>query len=144
MMFPHSQSFTSNAINMENVLLAKKLATYQPTSLSIDDISLYEEKRKAKSNSKSYKTNNKAFFTPKPIINNKISSNNQKSTNEQNLTHENKFADIFGFHSKKSDNNSQIRVAMQYELPNVKLIRTYAKSRKPLKIVDFSSPIIEA
>ena len=138
-MIKHSSSFNSSAneaIVLESTIIAKKLAVRQPSSLSLDDISMFQEKLKSNDNIFEAKT----FTKPNPI-NAQYNVNRGEASSNNNITNTNKFAILFGFannSNKKNTKNNVISKPMQYELPNVKLIHSSLKSRKPIKIVELS------
>ena len=136
-MFKHSSSFTNppdDYLMLESTLIAKKLATCQPSSLSLDDISIFQEKKKSTDN----KFEKKTFTKPNPIITQQTNNCNESLANNNNITSTNKFAQLFGFNNHKSTKKGNISKPMNYELPNVKLIHTSLKSRKPIKIIELS------
>ena len=139
-MFSHSSSFQSqipetDISSYENIILAKKLSLYQPSSLSLDDISLFQEKLKSTNKSE----NDKIFLLPSPKIYTDDDNNQTNTMKTQCVSNNSKFAKILGFNQKPNKLKPNIK-PMQYELPNVKLIHTNIKTRKPLKFVEISSP----
>ena len=120
---------------LETTLIARKIATYVPSSLSIDDIKI--GKKRIKPNKKQGGENtaqNKPFIPPSPSVSfntSGLSSEDQVSPNVS------KFAFLLG-NKTRSPKKSISMTKMKYELPNVQKIGTSSKNLRPILAVSFS------
>ena len=119
---------------LETTLIARKIATYVPSSLSIDDIKI--GKKRIKPNKKQGGENtaqNKPFIPPSPSVSFNISGLSEEKTSP-NVS---KFAFLLG-NKTRSPKKSISMTKMKYELPNVQKIGTSSKNLRPILAVSFS------
>ncbi|KAK8883060.1 hypothetical protein M9Y10_045708 [Tritrichomonas musculus] len=154
--------------SIDNLLIARKLAQFGPTSLSIDDFKLSRSPSSPTSILKNSHLNNKTlhkessssfdekdqkieYIPPSPSVKIENTSNEQKSIFKlgiQPAKHR------FGFlmtdikpirqsastsNIKSSPNSPSGSFRMKYELPNIKKVSAPVKSAKPLMVVSFST-----
>lgn len=148
--------------NIGNLLIARRLAQFCPTSLSIDDFKTRPSKSSSSLNLNSSISSTEnlmdeskkiEYIQPSPLIKiDKKSSNIKEVKSEFKLgiqPSKHRFGflleDIKPINNKINSFNSCSDLSprpskkMRYELPNVKKVDTPIKSSKPLMIVSFSS-----
>ena len=117
---------------LTSTILAKKIATYIPSSLSIDDIKLTKNKRKSNYLNKTSPERSN-FIPPSPSV----SFHSSKSTNEIVSPKVSKFAFLLG-DKVRTPKKSTSMTKMKYELPNVQKVGTSFKNLRPVLAVSFS------
>lgn len=152
--------------SIDNLLIARRLAQFGPTSLSIDDFKLSHSTsspisilKKSNLNKPLHKENSSVFdekdqkveyIPPSPSVKIENTSNEQKSIFKlgiQPAKHRFGFlmADIKPIKQSNSSSNLSMpnspsgSFRMKYELPNMKKVSTPVKSGKPLMVVSFST-----
>lgn len=121
---------------LQSVILARQLASFHPTSISIQnfgEISTFDTKARYKKENKS-ESNLKSFIPPSPSVTvekeTSIFSVPKPVSNHR-----------FGFllHDIKPVEVKQTPVKMKYELPNMQHVVTPTKYGRPLMIVSLST-----
>ena len=113
--------------DIDNILAARRLAQFCPTSFSIDDFKAPTRKQRI------------AYIPPTPSVKTElISEPSPFKINLPSPKHRFGFllADIKPINKEKTNQNN---LKMKYELPNVKKVDTPVKTDKPLMVVSFSS-----
>ena len=119
--------------DFQSTLIARKIATYVPSSLSIDDFKVGKNKIKQNKNQLGDQER-KPFIPPSPSV-----SFATSATSEEKISpNVSKFAFLLG-DKVRSPKKSISMTKMKYELPNVQKIGTASKNLKPILAVSFSS-----
>lgn len=124
----------SDLKELQSVIIARQLATYVPSSLSIDDLKLGKESKKPLKNS--IVENQNAYIPPSPSVSS-IGSNSNKEQ-EKKPEAVSKFAFLLGNKTPKPKKSISM-LKMKYELPNVQKIGSVAKNLKPILAISFSN-----
>ena len=115
----------------DNLFIARKLARFCPTSLSVDDLKIIQSGKKEKNTEKNDNLN---YLPPKPNI---IIEREKEDIVDEKKTN-NRFLNIF-----KSPKKESLKLKdppkLIYELPNVKSVKTQLKTLKPIMVVSLSS-----
>ena len=115
---------------LQNTLIAKKLARFVPSSISIDDIKI--SKNKSESNDKNQK---KLFIPPSPSVSVITAKNEKERTIPSSAS---KFAFLLGNKPKKPKKSTSMS-KMKYELPNVQKIGVVSNGLRPVLAISVSS-----
>jgi len=115
--------------NFDSVIIARKLARFCPTSLSVDDLQQPDE---------TFKRNKKpimqhSFIPPTPHISVEKSEKTESKAENNNS----RFASIFKQTPKTPQQTTPAKLI--YELPNVTKVQGQLKTGRPLIVVSLSS-----
>jgi hypothetical protein len=117
---------------LQSNIIAKKLATFVPSSLSIDDLKLGKKNKNPLKNSNVNSLD--SFIPPSPSV----SSIGKKNEQEKKTESVSKFAFLLG--SKTPRTKKSISISkMKYELPNVQKIGIASKNLKPILAISLST-----
>jgi len=113
----------------QNVLLARKLAQFCPSSLSIDDLKLLGSDKNV--SFRALRANG-VFIPPSPSVSTIDDSQKEKS----DLSPNSRFS--FLFKEKKNEEKPKTPKKMKYELKNVHKLGTSVNNMKPVMLVSIS------
>ncbi|EAY19450.1 hypothetical protein TVAG_101680 [Trichomonas vaginalis G3] len=116
---------------LEGLLLARKLSSLIPVSISIDELKFNDSKKKITENSLKKISPEKEYIPPSPVVHS-VGNNQPQETPKPN-----KFT--FLLKSKKTPIKSPSFTRMKYELPNMQKIGTSGTNLRPIMTVSFSS-----
>ena len=118
----------SDIDDLQSVIIARKLASYVPSSLSIDDLKLG---KKSKNPIKNSIVDQNVYIPPSPSVSSIGAKNNNNKEQEKKSEAVSKFAFLLGSKTPKPKKSISM-LKMKYELPNVQKIGSVAKNLKPI------------
>ena len=118
---------------LQSTLMARKLATFVPSSLSIDDLKMV--KKKSNPVKKSHPKQKKSFIPPSPSVSSIATPNKNQEKKSESTS---KFAFLLGNKERKPKKSISMS-KMKYELPNVQKLGTASKNLRPILAVSIST-----